>query len=151
MTTTTEQQEEAGRWDKRFQQCIEIANDIDVKTNNNNVNNGVDNNEAVGGGAAAQQTKTTTSKPTCLCVITTCQPDTADMLPDIATFDGFLFHIICHVLSLIADMSAIQQPASVGEARRGRRQCNERGVGSGEATKNNEIMALVGGGGNWQR
>jgi hypothetical protein len=69
---------------------------------------------------------------------------------DIATFDGF-FHVICHVVSLIANMSAIQQPASAGEARQERRQCNERGIGSGDATKNNEIMALGGGGGNGQR
>ncbi len=61
------------------------------------------------------------------------------------------FHVICHVVLLIADMSAIQQPASTGEARRGRRQCNERGVGSGNATKNDEITALGGGGGNGQR
>jgi hypothetical protein len=34
---------------------------------------------------------------------------------NIATFDGF-FPVIRHVVLLIADMSAIQQPASVGEA-----------------------------------
>jgi hypothetical protein len=61
------------------------------------------------------------------------------------------FHFICHVVSLIPDMLAIYQPASAGEARRERRQCDERGVSSGDATKNNEIMALGGGGGGWQR
>jgi hypothetical protein len=34
---------------------------------------------------------------------------------NIATFDVF-FHVICHVVSLIADMLAMQQPASAGEA-----------------------------------
>jgi hypothetical protein len=61
------------------------------------------------------------------------------------------FHVIRHFVSLIADMSAIQQPASAGEARQERRQCNERGVGSGDETKNDEIMALGGGRGNGQR
>ncbi len=70
---------------------------------------------------------------------------------NIATFDGVFFHVICHVVSLIADMSAIQQPTSVGEAQREGRQCNERGVGSGNATKNNKITALGGGGGDGQR
>ncbi len=69
---------------------------------------------------------------------------------DIATFDVF-FHVIYHVVSLIADMSAIQQPASAGEARRERRQCDERGVSSGDITKNDEITALGGGGGDGQR
>jgi hypothetical protein len=69
---------------------------------------------------------------------------------DIATFDVF-FHDICHVMSLIADMLAIQQPASMGEARQERWQCNERGVGSGNTTKNNKITALDGGSGNGQR
>jgi hypothetical protein len=63
----------------------------------------------------------------------------------------FFFHVICHVVSLIANMSAIQQPASAGAARREMRQCDERGVGSGDATKNDEITALGGGGGNGQR
>ena len=69
---------------------------------------------------------------------------------DIATFDVF-FHVICHVMLLIANMSAIQQPASAGEARRERRQCDEIGVGSGDATKKDEITALGGGGGDGQR
>ena len=83
-----------------------------------------------------------------------CHPDVSarhgQHVANIATFDVF-FHVICHVVLLIANMSAIQQPASAGEARRERRQCNERGVGSGDATKNNEITALGGGGGNGQR
>jgi hypothetical protein len=45
-------------------------------------------------------------------------------------------------MSLIADMSAMQQPASAGAARRERRQCDERGVGSGDATKNNEMFSF---------
>jgi hypothetical protein len=57
----------------------------------------------------------------------------------------------CHVVSLIADMLAIQQPASAGEAQQERRQCDERGFGSGDATKNNKIMALGGGRGDGQR
>ncbi len=69
---------------------------------------------------------------------------------NIATFDGF-FHVICHVVSLIADMLAIQQPASVLEAQQERQQCNEGGFGSGNATKNNEITALGGGGGDGQK
>jgi hypothetical protein len=69
---------------------------------------------------------------------------------NIATFDVF-FHVISHVVSLIANMLAIQQPASAGEARRERRQCDERGVGSSDATKNDEITALGGGGGDGQR
>ncbi len=53
---------------------------------------------------------------------------------------------------LISDMSAMQQPASAGEALQERRQCDERGrVGSGDATKNDKTMALGGGGGNGQR
>jgi hypothetical protein len=56
-----------------------------------------------------------------------------------------------HVVLLIANMLAIQQPASAGEAWRERRQCDERGVGSGNATKNNKITALGGGGGDGQR
>jgi hypothetical protein len=48
-------------------------------------------------------------------------------------------------VSLIADMSAIQQPASAKEARQERRQCDERGFGSGNATKNDKITALGGG------
>jgi hypothetical protein len=74
----------------------------------------------------------------------------ADMLPTLQLLMVF-FHIICHVVSLIADMSAIQQPASGVEAQRERRQCDERGFGSGDATKNNEITALGGGGGDGQR
>ncbi len=69
---------------------------------------------------------------------------------DIATFDGF-FQVICHVVSLIADMSKIQQPASAGEAQRERQQCNERGVKGGDTTKNDKITALGGGGGDGQR
>jgi hypothetical protein len=61
------------------------------------------------------------------------------------------FHVICYVVSLIANMSAIQQPASAGEARQARRQCDKRGVGSSNTTKNNEITALGGGGGNGKR
>ncbi len=67
---------------------------------------------------------------------------------NIATFYG-LFS--CHAMSLIADMSEMQQPASVGETRQERWQCSERGVSSGDATKNNKILALGGGGGNEQR
>jgi hypothetical protein len=52
-------------------------------------------------------------KSTCLCVIMTYQPDMANMLPT-SQFLMVFFHVICHVVSLIADMSAIQQPA-VGE------------------------------------
>jgi hypothetical protein len=63
---------------------------------------------------------------------------------------GF-FHVICHAVSLIADMSAIQQPASAVEAQQERRQCNERGFGSSDVTKNDEIMALGGGGGDEKR
>jgi hypothetical protein len=48
-------------------------------------------------------------------------------------------------------MLAIQQPASAGEARRERQQCDERGVGSGDATKNDKITALGGGRGDGQR
>jgi hypothetical protein len=91
-----------------------------------------------------------TSKSTCLCVIMTYQPNMANMLPTLQLLMIF-FHVICHVVSLIANMLAIQQPASAGEARRERWQCNERGVGSGDATKNNEIMALGGGGCDGQR
>jgi hypothetical protein len=65
------------------------------------------------------------------------------MLPTLQIFMVF-FHVICHVVSLIADMSAIQQPAA-GEARQERQQCDERGVGSGDATKNDKITALGGG------
>jgi hypothetical protein len=54
-------------------------------------------------------------------------------------------------VSLIADMSAMQQQARTGETRRERRQCDERGVGSGDATKNDATMALGGGGGDGQR
>ena len=89
-------------------------------------------------------------KSTCLCVITTYQPDTANMLPTSQLLMVF-FHVICHVVLLIADMSAIQQPASAGEAQRERRQCDERGVGSGDAKKNDEVTALGGGGGDGQR
>jgi hypothetical protein len=42
---------------------------------------------------------------------------------NIATFDGF-FYVICHVVSLIADITEIQQPASAGEARQERQQCD---------------------------
>jgi hypothetical protein len=68
----------------------------------------------------------------------------------IAIFDGF-FHVICHVVLLIADMSAIQQPASAVEAQQERQQCDERGFISGNATKNDEITVLGGGGGDGQR
>jgi hypothetical protein len=44
----------------------------------------------------------------------------------------------------------MQQQASAGEARRERRQCDERGVGSGNATKNDKTTELGGGGGNGQ-
>jgi hypothetical protein len=74
----------------------------------------------------------------------------ADMLPTSQLLMVF-FHVICHVVSLIADMLAIQQPASAGEARRERWQCDERGFGSGNVTKNNKITALGGGGGDGQR
>jgi hypothetical protein len=87
---------------------------------------------------------------TCLCVILTCQPNTADMSPTLQLL-MFFFLVLCCVVSLIADMLAIQQPASAGEAQRERQQCNEKGVGSGNATKNNETMALGGGRGNGQR
>ena len=90
------------------------------------------------------------SKSTCLHVITTYQPNMANMLPTLQLLMVF-FHVICHVVSLIADMSTIQQPASMGEARQERRQCNERGVGSGDVTKNDKITALGGGGGDRQR
>jgi hypothetical protein len=90
------------------------------------------------------------SKSTCLCVIMTYQPNTANKSPTLQLVMGF-FHVICHVVSLIANMSAIQPPASTGEARQERWQCNERGVGSGDATKNNEITALCGGGCDGQR
>ena len=86
----------------------------------------------------------------CLCVVPMCQPNMANMLPTLRLLMFFL-HVICCVMSLIADMLAMQQPASTGEAQQERRQCNERGVGSGDATQNNEIMALGGGGGNGQR
>jgi hypothetical protein len=90
------------------------------------------------------------SKLTCLCVVMTYQPNTANML-SISQFLMVFFHIICHVMSLIADMLAIQQPASTEEAQRERWQCNERGFGSGDATKNDEIMALGCGKGDGQR
>jgi hypothetical protein len=90
------------------------------------------------------------SKSTCLRVITTYQPNTANMLPTSQLLMVF-FHVICHVVSLIANILAIQQPASAAEAQQERRQCNERGVGSGDATKNDKITALGGGGGNGQR
>jgi hypothetical protein len=90
------------------------------------------------------------SKLTCLCVITTYQPKTANMSPTSQLLMVF-FHVICHVVLLIANMLATQQPASVGEAWRERQQCYERGVGSGNATKNDKIMALGGGGGDGQR
>jgi hypothetical protein len=90
------------------------------------------------------------SKSKCLRLITTYQPNTAIMSPTSQLLMVF-FHVICHVVSLIANMLAIQQPASAGEAQRERRQCNERGVSSGDATKNNKIMALGGGRGDGQR
>jgi hypothetical protein len=71
------------------------------------------------------------------------------MLPTSQLLKGF-FNVICYVVLLIADMSAIQQPASAGEAQQERRQCDERGAGSG-ATKIDEITALGGGGGDGQR
>ncbi len=52
---------------------------------------------------------------------------------------------------LIANKLAMQQPASVEEVQQERRQCNERGVGSGNATKNDKTIALGVGGGNGQR
>jgi hypothetical protein len=79
----------------------------------------------------------------------TCQPDTTNMLLTLQLLMVF-FHIICCVVLLIADMSAMQQPASAGEVQQERWQCNERSIGSGDATKNNETMALGGGGGNGQ-
>jgi hypothetical protein len=83
-----------------------------------------------------------------------CCPDVSaqhgQYIANIATFDVF-FHVICCVVSLIADMSVMQQPASAWEAWQERWQCDERGVDSGNATKNNETMALGGGGGNEQR
>ncbi len=54
----------------------------------------------------------------------------------------------CRVVLLIDNMSAMQQPASAGEEGQERRHCNERGVGSGDATKNDETMALGDGRGN---
>ncbi len=69
---------------------------------------------------------------------------------DIATFDVF-FHIICHVVLLIADMSAMQQQASAREVWQERRQCNESSVRSSNATKNDKTTALSGGRGNGQR
>jgi hypothetical protein len=61
------------------------------------------------------------------------------------------FYVICHVELLIADMSAMQQQASSGEAQRERQQCKEKGVGSRNATNNNKITALGGGRGDGQR
>jgi hypothetical protein len=90
------------------------------------------------------------SKLTCLCVVMTCQPNTTNMSPTLQLLMVF-FHVICHVVTLIVDMLAMQQPASTGEARRGRRQCIERDVGSGDVTKNDKITALGGGGGDGQR
>jgi hypothetical protein len=87
---------------------------------------------------------------TCLCVIPTCQPNTADMSPTLQLLMVF-FHVICRVVLLIVDMLAMQQPASAGEAQQKRQQCNERGVGSDDATQNNETTALGGGGGDGQR
>jgi hypothetical protein len=85
--------------------------------------------------------------------MSSCCPDVSAQhgrhVANIATFDGF-FHVICRVVLLIADMLAMQQPASAGEAQRERRQCNERGVGSGDATKNVETTALGSGGGDGQ-
>jgi hypothetical protein len=90
------------------------------------------------------------SKSTCLHVITTYQANTANMLPTLQLLMVF-FHVICHVVSLIANMSAIQQPASAGEAQQERWQCDERGFGSSDTTKNDKITALGGGGGDGQR
>ncbi len=90
------------------------------------------------------------SKSTCLRVITTYQPDMANMSPT-SQLLMFFFHVICHVVLLIANMSAIQQPASTGEARQERRQCDERGVCSSDTTKNDKITTLGGGGGDGQR
>jgi hypothetical protein len=73
----------------------------------------------------------------------------ANMLPSLQLLVGF-FHVICCVMSLIANMLAMQQPASAGEVQQKRRQGNERGVGSSNATKNNKSMALGGGRGNGQ-
>ncbi len=67
-----------------------------------------------------------------LCCVLTCQPDMANMLPTLQ---------LCCVVSLIANMSAMQQLASVGEARGERRQCDERGVGSRDATKSDKTTA----------
>jgi hypothetical protein len=44
---------------------------------------------------------------------------------------------------LIANMSAMQQPASAGEGQQERQQCDERGINSSDATKNNETMHWV--------
>jgi hypothetical protein len=74
----------------------------------------------------------------------------ADMSPTSQLLMVF-FHVICCVVSLIAYMSAIQQPASAGEGRQEKWQCNERGVGSGNATKKDKTMALGGGEGDGQR
>jgi hypothetical protein len=87
---------------------------------------------------------------TCLCVVPTCQPNMATMLPTSQLLINF-FHIICGVMSLIANMLAMQQLASAGEAQQERRQCNERGIGSGDSTKNDKTTALGGGRGNGQR
>jgi hypothetical protein len=83
-----------------------------------------------------------------------CHPDKSARhgrhFANIATFDWF-FHVIYYVVLLIADMSAMQQPASAGEVRQERQQCNERrGVGSGNATKKDKTTTLGGGGGNGQ-
>jgi hypothetical protein len=84
-----------------------------------------------------------------LCVVLMCQPNTADMLLTLQLF-VVIFHVMCCVMLLIANMSTIQQPASTGEVRQERRQCNESCGGSSNATKNNVTMALGGGGGDGQ-
>jgi hypothetical protein len=73
----------------------------------------------------------------------------ADMLPTLQLLMVF-FHVICCAVLLIADMLAMQQPANAEEARRETWQWNKRGVGSGDATKNDETMALGSGGGDGQ-
>jgi hypothetical protein len=71
------------------------------------------------------------------------------MLPTLQLLMVF-FHVMCRVVLLTADMLAMQQPASTGEVQQEKRQCDERGVSSSNATKSDEIMALGGGGGNGQ-
>jgi hypothetical protein len=71
------------------------------------------------------------------------------MVPTLQLLMFFSRHMLCCVVDCQHVNNATT--ASTGEARQERWQCDERGVGSGNATKNDKKMALSGGKGVGQR